>query len=62
MIISQWYTNLSNRTIAITLLICAFMLYFSYTFNSCLISNINRSWRKVNYLTNIKIEKKNEIF
>lgn len=43
----RWYTNLSNRTIAITILICLFMLYFSYTFNSCLVSSINKTFRKV---------------
>lgn len=45
--ILRWYATLSHRTIIITLLVCAFMLYFSYTFNACLLSKINRTFRKV---------------
>lgn len=45
----KWYTNLSNRTIAITIVVCICMLYVSYTFNTCLIASINRTWKKVNY-------------
>ncbi|EAT38321.1 AAEL009777-PA [Aedes aegypti] len=42
----KWYTNLSNRTIAITIVVCICMLYVSYTFNTCLIASINRTWKK----------------
>lgn len=45
--IVHWYATLSHRTIVITLLVCVFMLYFSYTFNACLLSKINRTFRQV---------------
>lgn len=46
MFITNWYSNLSNRTVAIIFLGCISILYVSYTFNSCLMPRINRSLKR----------------
>ncbi|XP_018784241.1 PREDICTED: heparan sulfate glucosamine 3-O-sulfotransferase 6 [Bactrocera latifrons] len=46
MFVMNWFTNLSNRSLAITLLICISLIYVSYTFNSCLLTSISRTFQK----------------
>ncbi|GAB0086228.1 Heparan sulfate sulfotransferase [Sergentomyia squamirostris] len=41
---NPWWTSTVNRTIICVLII--FIVYFSYTFNSCLVSSINRVLRR----------------
>ncbi|XP_073832420.1 heparan sulfate 3-O sulfotransferase-B [Musca autumnalis] len=41
-----WFNNLSNRSLVITILICISLIYVSYTFNSCLITNLGRTLNK----------------
>lgn len=50
----KWFSSLSNRTIAITIVLCVCMLYFSYTFNSCLVSKIHRTFKPVIKMRPIK--------
>ncbi|XP_011187720.2 heparan sulfate glucosamine 3-O-sulfotransferase 6 [Zeugodacus cucurbitae] len=46
MFVMNWFNNLSNRSLAITLLICISLIYVSYTFNSCLLTSISRTFQK----------------
>ncbi|XP_012157471.1 heparan sulfate glucosamine 3-O-sulfotransferase 6 [Ceratitis capitata] len=46
MFVTNWFNNLSNRSLAITLLICISLIYVSYTFNSCLLTSISRTFQK----------------
>ncbi|XP_036319175.1 heparan sulfate glucosamine 3-O-sulfotransferase 6 [Rhagoletis pomonella] len=46
MFVMNWYNTLSNRSLAITLLICISLIYVSYTFNSCLLTSISRTFQK----------------
>ncbi|XP_065364581.1 heparan sulfate glucosamine 3-O-sulfotransferase 6 [Calliphora vicina] len=39
----NWFNNLSNRSLVITILICISLIYVSYTFNSCLITSLGRT-------------------
>ncbi|TMW41069.1 hypothetical protein DOY81_013851 [Sarcophaga bullata] len=40
---TNWFNNLSNRSLVITILICISLIYVSYTFNSCLITSLGRT-------------------
>ncbi|XP_037817009.1 heparan sulfate glucosamine 3-O-sulfotransferase 6 isoform X1 [Lucilia sericata] len=42
-ILVNWFNNLSNRSLVITILICISLIYVSYTFNSCLITSLGRT-------------------
>lgn len=46
----NWFNNLSNRSLVITILICISLIYVSYTFNSCLVTNLGRTLNKVRHL------------
>lgn len=52
--LTKWYSSLSNRTIAITIVLCVCMLYFSYTFNSCLVSKIHRTFKPVSKMRKLR--------
>uniref|UniRef100_A0A1B0CD03 Sulfotransferase domain-containing protein n=2 Tax=Lutzomyia longipalpis TaxID=7200 RepID=A0A1B0CD03_LUTLO len=41
---NPWWTSTVNRTIICILIVC--IVYFSYTFNTCLVSSINRALRR----------------
>uniref|UniRef100_A0A6B2EDG2 Putative heparan sulfate sulfotransferase n=1 Tax=Phlebotomus kandelakii TaxID=1109342 RepID=A0A6B2EDG2_9DIPT len=44
MLPNPWWSSTINRTIICILIVC--IVYFSYTFNSCLVSSINRALRR----------------
>lgn len=45
--ICTMFSYFSNRTLVATILICLFLLYLSFTFNSCLMPTIRRSLQNV---------------
>ncbi|XP_075156513.1 heparan sulfate 3-O sulfotransferase-B [Haematobia irritans] len=42
----NWFNNLSNRSLVITILICISLIYVSYTFNSCLLTSLGRTFNR----------------
>lgn len=53
-VMSIWCSSLSlsSRSLAIALVICVTLVYFSYSFNACLLASISRSLQQVNMSTN----------
>ncbi|XP_030382074.1 heparan sulfate glucosamine 3-O-sulfotransferase 6 [Scaptodrosophila lebanonensis] len=48
MLINIWFNNLSSRALAIALVLCVVVVYFSYSFNACLFASISRTLQKSN--------------
>jgi len=44
------FWRMNKRSCAFTLLMCAGVVYLSYCFNSCLVTNLNRAIRQVWYV------------
>jgi len=49
-VMSIWCSSLSlsSRSLAIALVVCVTLVYFSYSFNACLLASISRSLQQVN--------------
>ncbi|XP_030568352.1 heparan sulfate glucosamine 3-O-sulfotransferase 6 isoform X1 [Drosophila novamexicana] len=61
MYVSIWChnLNLSSRSLAIALVVCVTLVYFSYSFNACLFASISRSLQQSNLRNLLTLQRRN---
>ncbi|XP_033150462.1 heparan sulfate glucosamine 3-O-sulfotransferase 6 [Drosophila busckii] len=62
MFVSSWChnVNLSSRNLIIALLLCLTLVYFSYSFNACLLNSISRSLQQSNLRNLLALPQRND--
>ncbi|EDW07411.1 heparan sulfate glucosamine 3-O-sulfotransferase 6 isoform X2 [Drosophila mojavensis] len=61
MYVSIWChsLNLSSRSLAIVLVVCVTLVYFSYSFNACLLASISRTLQQSNLRNLLTLQQRN---